>query len=86
MPYEVEIDNRAAFEIRKLERSVQQRVLSKIDELAEQPRPDGVVKLKGDDDLYRVRVGNFRVVYQINDKGLVVLVVRVADRKDVYRR
>ena len=45
----------------------------------------GVEKLEGEDDLYRVRVGDYRVVFTISDERLIVLVVRIAHRKDVYR-
>ena len=50
-----------------------------------EPRPHGVKKLLGVDDLYRVRVGSYRVVYTIRDDRLIVLVLRISDRKDVYR-
>ena len=55
-----------------------------VDALAEQPRPSGAVQLKGTDFL-RVRVRDYRVVYQVNDDILLVLVVRVGHRRDVYR-
>lgn len=54
--------------------------------LADDPRPTGVVKLAGDDNLWRIRIGNYRVVYEIYDDQLIVLVLRVAHRKDIYRR
>lgn len=56
-----------------------------MDALAGDPRPKGVKKLFGLDDLYRIRVGEYRVVYQIQDNRLIVLVVRIGHRKDVYR-
>ena len=56
-----------------------------MDGLAKEPRPKGVKKLSGADDLYRIRVGDYRVVYQIRDDRLIVLVVRIGHRKDVYR-
>ena len=62
-----------------------QRIVASILALAEEPRPVGCEKLAGQDDRYRIRVGRFRIVYSIADAELVVLVVRVADRKDVYR-
>jgi mRNA interferase RelE/StbE len=85
MPYTVEIIGSAAREIRNLERPMQRRVLDKIDQLKENPRPHGVKKLQGTDNLYRIRVGAIRIIYQINDAIFHVLVVKVADRKDVYR-
>ena len=56
-----------------------------MDALAANPRPKGVKKLSGPDDLYRIRVGDYRIVYQIHDDRLIVLVVRIGHRKDVYR-
>ena len=61
-------------------------VAKKIDALALNPRPNGVEKLKGSDDLYRVRSGDFRIIYQILDEVLRVLVVVIGDRKDIYDR
>ncbi len=83
--YHVELAPAAVRQLRKLERGVQARVEAKINSLQQNPRPPGVEKLEGAESLYRVRVGDFRIVYQINDKRLLVLVVKVADRKDVYR-
>jgi mRNA interferase RelE/StbE len=56
-----------------------------VEALADDPRPQGAVKISGDDNLWRVRVGDYRVVYEIHDDRLIVLVLRVAHRKDVYR-
>ncbi len=53
--------------------------------LAEEPRPDGVKKLAGSDDLYRVRVGDYRIIYQIRDATVLVVIIRVGHRGDVYR-
>ncbi|MBE9031636.1 type II toxin-antitoxin system RelE/ParE family toxin [filamentous cyanobacterium LEGE 11480] len=53
--------------------------------LEDNPRPDGVVKMKGGDHLYRIRVGDYRVIYKIDDEQLVILVVRCKHRRDVYR-
>jgi len=85
VPYHVEFAPSAARQFRKLQPAVRDRVAARIDLLADNPRPHGVEKLEGADALYRVRVGDFRIVYEIHDKKLVVLVVRIADRKDVCR-
>jgi mRNA interferase RelE/StbE len=53
--------------------------------LAQNPRPPGCIKLSGPSSLWRIRVGDYRVVYQIQDQQLIVLVVTVAHRRDVYR-
>jgi len=85
MPYQVVIKPSAAKAIRKLDRDTQRRVIRLLEALAVEPRPGGVTKLAGDDNLWRVRIGDYRVVYEIHDAKLVVMVVRVAHRKDAYR-
>jgi len=62
------------------------RVSRKIDALAQDPRPAGVKKLEGEADIYRVRDENFRIIYRIEDRKLLILVLLVGDRRDVYRR
>jgi mRNA interferase RelE/StbE len=59
--------------------------MAAIADLAETPRPDGVRKIVGSEDAYRIRVGDYRIVYKIVDRVLTVFVVRVGHRKDVYR-
>jgi mRNA interferase RelE/StbE len=71
--------------LRKFPETVQRRIVAAVLELQENPHPPDCVKLKGEDDFWRIRVGNFRVVYTVRDDELTVLVVRVAHRKDVYR-
>ena len=63
----------------------QKRIQPKIDALATEPRPEGVVKLKGEENLYRIRVGDYRVIYNVQDDRLLVLVVKVGHRGNVYR-
>jgi len=57
-----------------------------IDALAQEARPAGCVKLAGSPDLYRIRVGDYRIVYQIKDNELLVLVLSIGHRREVYRR
>jgi mRNA interferase RelE/StbE len=56
-----------------------------LDALASNPRPEGVTKLQGDENAWRVRVGEFRVVYEIHDAVLMIMVLRVANRREAYR-
>lgn len=86
MTYRVQIKASAVKEIAALPKREQRRVVSAIEALAGDPRPEGVRKLTGIEDAYRVRVGDYRIVYQISDEVLTVFVVRVGHRKDVYRR
>ena len=60
------------------------RVVDRILRLADDPRPPGCQKLSGQ-DRYRVRQGNYRIIYSIEDDKLIVLVVKIGDRKDIYR-
>jgi mRNA interferase RelE/StbE len=71
--------------LKKLPDAVQRRIVAKVEMLAHDPRPSGVVKMSGGENLWRVRIGAYRVVYEIRDDRLVILVLRVAHRKDVYR-
>ena len=86
MGYRVEFAPRAEREFKKLTRPVQVRLKTRIDALAEEnPRPKGVERLSGEEPLYRIRGGDYRVIYAIGDEVLLVLVVRVGHRRDVYR-
>ncbi len=71
--------------LKKLPQDAQRRIVGEAALLAYNPRPAGVVKLAGYENLWRIRIGNYRMVYEIHDERLVVLVLRVAHRKDVYR-
>jgi len=83
--YSVEIDTKAAREIRALPRQEQAQVIAKIEQLADNPRPPGCTKLVGGLGLWRLRSGSLRVIYQIQDARLLVTVVKVGNRRDVYR-
>lgn len=83
--YEVRLHPAAAREYRRLHGALRDRIGDTVDALATEPRPRGVVKLAGRDD-YRVRVGDYRVVYAVDDSERLVLVARIAHRREVYRR
>jgi mRNA interferase RelE/StbE len=84
--YELRITAAAAKEIDALARKKdRQAVVSRILALAEEPRPPGCVKLSGEKGWYRVRQGRYRILYTVKDKQLIVVVIRVADRKEAYR-
>lgn len=84
--YRIEVRPRAEKELAALPRDAQRRIVRAIDGLAEDPRPAGCVALRGGEGLFRIRVGVYRVVYLVEDDRLVVLVVRVGHRREVYRR
>ena len=85
MPYAIEIDTKAAREIRALPRRDQERVISKAQARSDNPRPPGCAKLSGSSNLWRIRAGVYRIIYQIRDDRLLVTVIRVGHRRDVYR-
>lgn len=82
--YRVEFTTAAAKEIRKLDPQIRRRILVGIAELEREPRPQGVRKLSGYDNAWRVRIGDYRVLYEVIDDEVIVTVVRVAHRRDVY--
>lgn len=82
--YRIEIKPSAAKEIEHLQRADRVRVVEKIRSLAGNPRPMGGEKLSGQ-ERYRIRQGQFRILDEIHDERVVVVVVKVGDRKDVYR-
>ena len=84
MAYKIELSAAAKRAFGKLPKATQERLAETIDGLARQPRPNGSTKLTGQ-DLYRVRSGDYRVIYRIEDERLVVLVVKIGHRRDVYR-
>jgi mRNA interferase RelE/StbE len=86
MPYEVRLKPSAERALRKLPPQIRSRIGARLDGLASNPPPAGCEKLSGMDDLYRVRVGDYRLVYQVSDAILLVLVVTIGHRGDVYRR
>lgn len=83
--YEVRVSERAAKELERLGRQEQRRIVERIERLAEEPRPRGCVKLSGEEDIYRIRIGEYRVLYEVRDAVLIVLVLRVRHRRDAYR-
>ena len=87
MSYTVAVERRAAKFLRALtDKRLSLRLREAIDGLAESPRPPGSVKLQGEGELYRVRAGDYRIVYQIQDAELVVLVVQIGHRREIYRQ
>jgi mRNA interferase RelE/StbE len=72
-------------DLRKLPDRVRKVIVQRIVELAANPRPAGVTKLRGAKDLFRVRFTEYRIIYQVKDKEITVLIIKVGHRKDVYR-
>ena len=75
----------AARQFRKLDRAAQEQIRRTLVILRETPRPPRAIKLVGGEGEWRLRTGDYRIVYDINDRELIVLVVRVGNRRDIYR-
>jgi mRNA interferase RelE/StbE len=82
--YDVEFTTAAAKQLRKLDPDLRRRLLAAIGQLAVEPRPAGCRKLVGEQNAWRVRIGDYRVIYDIFDERLLVTVVRAAHRREVY--
>ena len=82
--YQLEITATARRDFRRLPSQIKQRTILAIDDLANEPRPLGCSKLRGR-NAYRIRVGDYRVPYEVDDQRGIVTVMRVKHRKDIYR-
>jgi mRNA interferase RelE/StbE len=86
MTYEVRFKPSAEKALAALPRAHQLQILRRLEALAKDPRPPGVEKLKGtDEELHRVRQGDYRIIYVIRDAVLLVVIVRIGHRREVYR-
>lgn len=84
--YRLAIKSSAAKELEAIgQKADRARLIASIQQLAEQPKPVGAEKLSGHIDLYRIRVGSYRVVYEIDNGQIVVTVIKVGHRKEIYR-
>jgi len=83
--YSVSLRRSAVKDMRRLDAKIQARVLRAMESLANDPRPDGCKKLQGSDDAWRIRVGDWRVIYAVDDDAFVVAVEHVRHRSDAYR-
>jgi mRNA interferase RelE/StbE len=85
MPYQILFTRKAEKEFRALPDRAVRLIAPRVRALADNPRPRGVVKLTGEDNVWRIRVGDYRVVYEIHDDRLIVVVIRLAQRGEAYR-
>ncbi len=85
MSYRLIIKPSAEKELDHLPRNVVKRVVDRLADLPDNPRPAGVVKLAGSKNTYRVRIGDYRIVYQVDDAGQSIFVTIIAHRREVYR-
>lgn len=83
--YTIEVKRSAQKELSAIPKNFQEKIISAIDALAENPRPEGVKKLKLSQNLWRIRVGDYRVIYEIEDSLQILEVQKIGHRKDIYR-
>jgi mRNA interferase RelE/StbE len=82
--YEIIFARSARKELQAFSRSVARRILEKVEQLSSNPRPSGCKKLRGHSSLWRIRVGEYRIIYSINDKDLVIDISVVRHRSEAY--
>lgn len=85
MSYRIEVKISAAKALQKIPKADQKRIAEKIDGLAGNlPNPD-TTKMKGNNPFHKIRMGNYRIIYEIQENVLVILIVKIGHRKDVYK-
>ena len=85
MKHSIEFKRSAAKALQKIPRSDRRKIRDRIDSLAESLPDPATTKMKGDNPFHKVRVGDYRIVYEIQESVLVILVLKIGHRKDVYR-
>ena len=83
--YSIEVSATAEKQIRKLSKADKIRVLRAIQDLRTEPFPRGMRKLQGYEDVFRIRVGTFRIIYSVESKRLLIIILKVGHRKEIYR-
>lgn len=83
--YEILLEQNAEKDLRKLQKKIFNQIIEKVKLLSENPRPDGVKKLVNVSNFWRIRIGSFRVIYEINDTAKIIKVYKIKHRKDVYK-
>jgi len=85
LSYRIEIKRSAAKSLKKIPKANRKRIVDKIDSLAESPPNPDTTKMKGNNPFHKVRVGDYRIVYEIQEDVLMILVVKIGHRKDIYK-
>lgn len=85
MKYRVDMRRSAQRELKRLPGRTQSQILDRADALADDPRPPGCVKMHGTKHIYRIRCGDYRVIYEIRDEIVLVVVIKIGHRREVYR-
>jgi mRNA interferase RelE/StbE len=85
VPYTIEFLRSAVRELETLPKSRQKQIATRIDGLRDSPFPPGVKKLEGEDKLYRLRVGDYRILYEVDDSAKKLTVAKIGHRREIYR-
>ena len=85
MAYSILFKPSAAKAFEQLDSTIRKRIRARIDALADNPFPAGVRKISGEENAYRIRVGDYRIIYDVLHKKLIVLILRIGHRREVYR-
>ena len=86
MKYRIDFKSSAAKALRKISKSDQKRIADKIDGLSENLPDPATTKMKGDNPFHRIRVGDYRIIYEIHEDILLIVILKIGHRKDVYRQ
>jgi mRNA interferase RelE/StbE len=84
--YEVYLERSAENDLKRLPTSISHRIIPQIKTLGENPRPSGCRKITGSKNDWRIRIGDYRIIYEIDEKAKAVRIMRVRHRREVYRR
>ena len=85
MIYKVKISRRARKELKKFPKNIEKKLIIKAFSLGENPRPPGSIKLANTQHTYRIRIGVYRLIYEIQEEKILILVLRMGHRRDIYR-
>ena len=85
LAYTIRIQSKAKRQLKSFEKQTQARISNAVDQLAKNPKPNNCKPLKGFTGIWRLRVGDYRVIYEIKDAKLIILVVEIGHRREVYR-
>ena len=86
MKYRIEFKRSAAKALKRIHKRDRIRIRDKIDSLSDNLPDRTITKMKGDNPFHRIRVGDYRIIYEIQDEILLILVLKIAHRKDIYRK
>jgi mRNA interferase RelE/StbE len=85
LSYKIEVKKSAAKALKKIPKADRKRIVDKIDSLAENPPSPETTKMKGNNPFHKIHVGDYRIIYEIQEAVLLILIVKVGHRKDIYR-